>query len=412
MNTLRFSCAVFLAAFASSATCADATFLGLGNLSSDATPPGSYAFGVSADGSVVVGTSYFIDTEGNETRAFRWTAKGGMENLGVPPDTLSSSMAMRVSNDGKVVAGAIGFAIEAYYEIRNAAFWDLNKRGSGVYSGVGLVASDVTANGNTLVGATRVPGPWPIVDKAFKWSTSAGGPVTLGLLPGGSYSAAAAVSADGSVVVGYGDTPSQLTAFRWTHSTGMVPLAGQPEGMAAQASGITPDGSIIVGFLNDEACRWTESEHFVLLGKLPGSGFARALDVNADGTVVVGTALYDEFEAAFVWDPIGGMRNLAKVLATAGVDLGGWSLSWATGVSDDGRTIVGHGINPGGLSEGFVVHLPLFGDLDDDGVVDGADLGLLLAGWGDCKDGAACADLNIDGIVDGADLGLMLAAWS
>jgi hypothetical protein len=51
----------------------------------------------------------------------------------------------------------------------------------------------------------------------------------------------------------------------------------------------------------------------------------------------------------------------------------------------------------------------LFGDLDGDGDVDGADLGLLLAAW-DTAD--PVADLNGDGNVDGADLGLLLAAWS
>jgi len=46
-------------------------------------------------------------------------------------------------------------------------------------------------------------------------------------------------------------------------------------------------------------------------------------------------------------------------------------------------------------------------DLNGDGVVDGADLGLLLGQWG--TDGPA--DLNNDGVVDGADLGLLLGAW-
>lgn len=48
-------------------------------------------------------------------------------------------------------------------------------------------------------------------------------------------------------------------------------------------------------------------------------------------------------------------------------------------------------------------------DLNGDGVVDGADLGLLLAAW-DTSDPAA--DLNGDGNVDGADLGLLLASWT
>lgn len=48
-------------------------------------------------------------------------------------------------------------------------------------------------------------------------------------------------------------------------------------------------------------------------------------------------------------------------------------------------------------------------DLNCDGVVNGADLGLLLSAWGDC--GNCDADLNNDGTVNGADLGLLLSAW-
>ena len=49
-------------------------------------------------------------------------------------------------------------------------------------------------------------------------------------------------------------------------------------------------------------------------------------------------------------------------------------------------------------------------DINGDGVVDGADLGSLLAAWGPCS--RPCpADLNGDGVVDGADLGMLLAGW-
>jgi len=50
-----------------------------------------------------------------------------------------------------------------------------------------------------------------------------------------------------------------------------------------------------------------------------------------------------------------------------------------------------------------------FADLNCDGVVDGADLTILIAAWG--SDDAA-ADLNGDGTVDGADLGVLLANWT
>ncbi|MBM4112222.1 MAG: hypothetical protein FJ253_02435 [Phycisphaerae bacterium] len=48
-------------------------------------------------------------------------------------------------------------------------------------------------------------------------------------------------------------------------------------------------------------------------------------------------------------------------------------------------------------------------DFNDDGVVDGDDLGALLGQWGDCL---GCeADFNDDGVVDGDDLGSLLGEW-
>jgi hypothetical protein len=50
-------------------------------------------------------------------------------------------------------------------------------------------------------------------------------------------------------------------------------------------------------------------------------------------------------------------------------------------------------------------------DLNQDRVVNGADLGLMLGAWGPCPSTPCAADLNLDGVVNGADLGLMLGAW-
>jgi hypothetical protein len=50
------------------------------------------------------------------------------------------------------------------------------------------------------------------------------------------------------------------------------------------------------------------------------------------------------------------------------------------------------------------------GDLDCNGIVDGADLGGVLAAWGNCS--APCAaDLDGNGVVNGADLGIQLSQW-
>ena len=49
------------------------------------------------------------------------------------------------------------------------------------------------------------------------------------------------------------------------------------------------------------------------------------------------------------------------------------------------------------------------GDFNDDGIVNGADFGSILAAWGPC---AGCPeDLNGDGQVTGADVGLLLSVW-
>jgi hypothetical protein len=50
-------------------------------------------------------------------------------------------------------------------------------------------------------------------------------------------------------------------------------------------------------------------------------------------------------------------------------------------------------------------------DLDCNGIVNGADLGMLLSAWGLCGSTPCAADLDSNGVVNGADLGFMLAAW-
>ncbi len=53
------------------------------------------------------------------------------------------------------------------------------------------------------------------------------------------------------------------------------------------------------------------------------------------------------------------------------------------------------------------------GDLTGDGVVGGADLGILLSEWGPCDDCGDCpADLTGDCEVGGADLGVLLSNWT
>jgi hypothetical protein len=51
------------------------------------------------------------------------------------------------------------------------------------------------------------------------------------------------------------------------------------------------------------------------------------------------------------------------------------------------------------------------GDITGDCIVNGADLGLLISGWGVCAPDCP-GDLNLDGFVSGADLGIMISFWN
>ena len=188
--------------------------------------------------------------------------------------------------------------------------------------------------------------------------------VGLGDLSNGSFSSEArGVSADGSVAVGIGSSTSGTEAFRWTEAGGMVGLGDLAGGSyASYGYGVSADGSVVVGYSSStsgtEAFRWTEAGGMVGLGDLPGGGFySYAYDVSADGSVVVGYSGLPSVSEAFIWDEDNGMQSLQSVLEGYGLDLSGWALRRAYGISDDGTVIVGWGTNPLGSQEAFLADL-------------------------------------------------------
>ncbi|MEE2895324.1 MAG: M43 family zinc metalloprotease [Planctomycetota bacterium] len=56
-----------------------------------------------------------------------------------------------------------------------------------------------------------------------------------------------------------------------------------------------------------------------------------------------------------------------------------------------------------------------FADIDNNGIIEGADLSYILGYWGPCSGGKkgepCCADLDGNGLVDSGDLGLLLGSW-
>jgi probable HAF family extracellular repeat protein len=323
-----------------------ASFQGLGfSPGGDPATTFSRAFGVSADGSVVVGISF--------GGAFRWTQATGMVGLG-------GGVAYGVSADGSVVVGQSGGGgFQAFRWTQGTGMVGLGDFAGGPFSSEALA---VSADGSVVVGyGWNANGP-----EAFRW-TQATGMVGLGDLPGGLFSSLAfEVSADGSVVVGGGISTNGSEAFRWTQATGMVGLGDLAGGtFSSEALAVSADGSVVVGFGNSanggEAFRWTQGTGMVGLGDLPGGIFySYATGVSADGSVVVGYSATDSFTGAepFIWNSTQGMRSLQQVLTNDyGLDLTGWSLNRANAISADGLTVVGFGTNPSGNTEAWIARL-------------------------------------------------------
>lgn len=337
--------AVAAAAFMAQTATAEPVFQGLGTL------PGSGSFmsranAVSADGTTVVGASQSV--AGIE--AFRWTFEGGMVGLGVLSGGDFYSEAYDVSANGAVIVGDGKSAIGAH---REAFRWE-----SGVMRGIGdlpggnffSMARSVSADGNAITGEA-VSGRGA---EAFRWD-SQDGMLGLGDLPGGPFrSTGFAISDDGSTVVGSSTAggPRDGEGFRWTATTGMLGL-GELDGapLTAIARAVSADGTIVFGSAEfPNAFQWTEKSGIIDIGPFT------PLDASGDGAWVVGTTPLPE---AVIWNAQDGVRSIEQLLQTTyGLDLLGWQLDRATGISDDGRVIVGTGVNPLGHGEGWIAVIP------------------------------------------------------
>lgn len=330
-------------ALVTSATAAPPSFTVLGDL-----PGGedaSYANAVSADGSVVVGWSWSYEGQ----QSFRWTRNSGLDAFG-PNAMRTPNQAMDVSADGAFIAGSIGGE-------RPAAFrWD-SENGLLQEIIVGGRAFGIPDDGRAVVGdfySRSGAG-------AFYWSSDEGVVVLPPYTPTNTNQSAQGVSGDGSLVVGFTSVASEKVPMRWSAAADFEILKGPAgETIPAEALAASFDGSVVVGALEDgSAFRWTQATGIqsLLEGATNEIVSAAARDVSADGSMVVGGS---EEYGAFMWDDAHGARSLRDVLIERydlADELGDFQPLIATGVSADGRTIVGAG-DFGGVTRGFVATVP------------------------------------------------------
>jgi probable HAF family extracellular repeat protein len=231
-------------------------------------------------------------------------------------------------------------------------------------------AEGVSGDGSVAVGWNYFNGPCSSGEFGTQCDARIGGFTWTGVGGLAPFTPATAlprdVSGSGAVIVGDGVNGANLEAFRYDPVGGFA-LLGRLSGHArSAANAVSADGSTVVGQSSVgstpwQAFRWTQAGGIQGLGNLGGgaAGGSEAFGVSGDGSLVVGTSPSDTGSAAFIWDAEHGMRELATLLSEAlGLDLAGWTLTRATDISADGTVIVGWGTNPNGDSESWIAVIP------------------------------------------------------
>jgi uncharacterized membrane protein len=308
---------------------------------------------------VVGGTGIFPNSE-----AFIWDTANGLQGLGDLAGGYDNSAATGISADGSIVVGS------SHSDLGLEPFiWDSanGMQGLGQLAGRnGTVASGVSADGSIVVGYGYSESPTGIVTnfEAFVWDSS-NGMRGLGDLPGGVvHSGAEAISADGTTIVGSSRSGSGFEAFIWDATDGMRGIGDLPGGaFTSTAKDVSSDGSIVVGFANSsvgqESFIWDAVNGMRGLGSLPGTGPSGAAHaISGNGLVVGGQTTSATRTEAFIWDAVHGMRKLNQVLIDHGANLAGWWLTDVEAISDDGLAFAGHGRNPAGQTEAWYAVIP------------------------------------------------------
>jgi hypothetical protein len=227
-----------------------------------------------------------------------------------------------------------------------------------------------------------------------------------------------AISEDGSVAAGWND---DYNGFRqgcaWKRDasgnySAKLMNTGVTTQKLAQPECISRNGWIFGGgrssIDNGAPYRWSYASGYQSLGAMPEAGVGTVISCNNDGTMA-----YIQGANPYLWIQSRGYVPLATWCSEHNFTLTSeWSFV-AYGMSPDGLALTGYAIRTvDGVWSPYVIDLhpsssACTGDLNNDRVVNGADLGILLGDWG----GNNSSDLNGDHVVNGADLGILLGAW-
>jgi probable HAF family extracellular repeat protein len=254
-------------------------------------------------------------------------------------ESRSEALPSGLSASGAVVSGGFN---------GNGAFYWMPTTGV-IFAG-GVQASGVSRDGHTIVGLAadshgiQQAAIWTSGTEWRLLGSFAGsaGPCDAILSQG------LGVNGDGQTVVGYAySSCSSAHAFRWTESSGMVDLGSSVDGRSSRAFGVSADGTVVVGDQTmaggfTQGARWAGGRQELMTG--PDGPAGSGLAANRDGSIVVGRVCVPASgrvgdQSAWIWKAQGGLTCLPapRRLVSPGPPI----IVEAAATSDDGQMIGG-----------------------------------------------------------------------
>ncbi len=324
-------------------------------------PPRVIPQDVDAHGFTVVG---FIQGSGTDpqfaSQGFYWTPTSGVVPIG-------GTGGVAITSDGRMIAGR---ALDDQ-GLENAAIW---QRGT-EWRVLGSFSPEAQSCDRLLSGTFGMDDEGQVMvglgwdgcrfAHGFLWEERTG-MVDLGSSVPGRSSRANGVSGDGRVIVGWQDARSGFRQGAVWRDRVQEVIVG-PFGSVGEARDANSDGSLIVGQNCDptlSAWTWTEETGVVcrpveVEGQDPRPFITTMLSTSEDGRVIGGSRSFGPEAAAVLWldnEP----HFLKDYLRANGVPeaFENWiNTGFITGVSRDGRVLVGQGAGPTTF-QGYVVILP------------------------------------------------------
>lgn len=268
-------------------------------------------------------------------QACRWSDASGLESLGVPCNAFPAA----VSDDGSVIVGCTNAGRAFVWMATSGAFTYYEPNGPN------SDAVAVSADGDFA--ALNLDG------QCYRWSSSSG-LLPLGSLPGDVVGVAKGMSDNGTVIVGFSVFGSQYRGFVWSESAGMVDVGRLPSAPPGDTFvfSVSGDGLTAVGVSGDRPFRWSLAEGMTALDVLPGDSPNRAALCVSNGAGLI-------LAENYVWidgEPIGTLESFVTETAP-GASVFNLSSISARGVSSDGLTIVGENLIGENGPQGWVLFL-------------------------------------------------------